>query len=60
MTEATADKERVMLYLDPELSLLLRLERAETRKPVTQIVEDIIRNHYKSQPRTKRRATASA
>lgn len=52
---ASIEKDRVMVYLDPELGRLLRLERAETKRPISEIVEKLIRQHYAtSKPKVTR------
>lgn len=51
------EKDRVLVYLDPALGRLLRIEKAETRRPISEIVEDLIRDRYADQIE-KTKATA--
>lgn len=57
-TSATPTKEKVSVYIDPALSRLLRLEKAETKRSVTDIVEDLVRNHFAGQAKRGSRASA--
>lgn len=50
------DRERVTVYIDPDLALTLRRQKADTRVDISDIVQDILRDHYTpdSKARTRR------
>jgi hypothetical protein len=49
-------QDRVVVYMDPDLSRRLRLEKAETRKSISSIVNSMIREYYRARDRGRDRA----
>lgn len=57
-TSTAPPKEKVSVYIDPALSRLLRIEKAETRRSVTDIVEDLVRSHFAKESKRANRVSA--
>jgi hypothetical protein len=48
-------KDRVVAYLDPEVARRIRVEHAETRRTISDVLNEIVRGHYAAADRARPR-----